>query len=607
MSDFEDFVRRHELGLYLPPLEEGVGGMHELRHVGTYLTYSELTKALGRPSAMSEAEICERLGRLSAEDCMAHIGFIAATMHTAEGPYFRPEVQRELIGHVVGLDSEVGAVLLAAIAQEKRTTIFCEQQLIHLARLVALHADDRGHDDFHNGALYEEWVTCIFGVTDLLDLGLVIEEPADRLSWELRQCGINHRDDLLPSIGLQHEIYRVIMPEEFPEAAAKVETAFQAHTGMTVGDYFAVGDAIQSRFTNNPGAGLRPSQYFAPTQIAEEVWRPLFAILARDLPGLRAELLAEDTRYGSTTYGSLAIERFPLYEAREGVYLLISPWALGRRVTEGVFHLLAEAAEAEGRHRSFYTGEFGIPFQRSVEQTLRRGNEASGSPVPVAADITYGRSRSAKRRSSDVILGYPGHPVFVEVVSGPLRIGTLTRGDLEDFESDVRRLVTDKARQLETSIADFLEGRLRVPGVDPELVRRVHPVIVTSHAFPFRDNIDEAVRERLKTAGVLAGERIAPLAVLSAEELFFCEGFMEKGRSFLALIAGWKSDPAAAPHSLKNYLIDLGSGRAPGSRHFEERFAEAAAEQAGRIFGEQRTSAEALALIRDDEADRPGA
>ncbi len=573
-----------------------------MRHIGTYFTYSEITAALGRPSSMTEEEIATRLTSLSAADCMAHIGFIATKMAAAEGAYFHPDIQREMVSHVVGLQSEVGRVLVEATERDEPTTIFCEQQLIHLARLVALHADDREPDDFGGGDLYEDWVNCLLGVTDLLDLGLAVEDPMERLSWELRQCGCNHRDDLLPSIGLHHEVYRVLLPEEFDEAAARVESAFEGHTGMTLADFFIIGAAVQARFTNNPGSLLSPTEYFRSTLLENEDWGPFIKLLGRDKAGLKTELEAETERYGPTTYGSLSIERFPLFEGKPGVYCLISPWALGRRVTEGVFHLLAEAAEAEGKNRSRYTGEFGIPFQRSVERTLRRGNSATGTPVPVAADIAYGTSRSAMRRSSDVILAYDRFPVFIEVVSGPLRVGTLTRGDLDDFEADLARLVIDKAGQLEVSIQAFLDGQLAIDGIDPASTKRIWPVIVTSHAFPFRDEIDRAITERLATEGHLQGEKTGPLAILSAEELFFCEGFMERGESFLALISGWKSDPGAAPHSFKNYLVEHGDGRAPGGKHFERRFAEAGVEQAKRLFGKDYSAEEILARTQDGDS-----
>jgi hypothetical protein len=602
--DFGDFERHNPLGLFLPPGAGEDRPRPEIKHVGAYLTYSELTAALGRPHTMTEEELITRLGRLSAADCMAHIGFMTSTMHSAAGPYFRPEVQRGLIDAVVGLDSEVGQVLDGAIEEEDQgMTIFCEQQLVHLARLVGLHADDRESDDFADRALYDEWATCIFGVTDLLDRDLVIENRRERLSWELRQCGVNHHDDRLPSIGLHHEIYRVMLPTDFSDAAEKIEVAFRQHTGMSLADFVVVGGAVQARFDTHPGAILVPTEYFNSTRLSKDVWEPFFGLLGQGLSGLRAELQAEEARYGPTTYGALAIERFPLFEGEPGKYCLISPWALARRATEGVFHLLAEAAEAEGKNRSIYTGEFGMPFQRSVEETLRRGNASTGAPVPITGDKLYGPSRSKMRRSSDVILGYDATPMFVEVVSGPLRVGTLTRGDLDDFDADLNRLVIEKARQLDTSIKDFLDGKLAIDGMDPTITRRVWPVIVTSHAFPLRDEICVAITDGLAAAGYLQCERIAPLAILSAEELFFCEGLMEQGENFLTLIAGWKHDPEAAPHSFKNFLIEHAGGRAPGGDHFEERFAEAAAEQAKRIFGREESVDEVLSRLRDPQAE----
>jgi len=600
--DFGEFHRRHELGLFLPPTAElgGDSDHQQLKHVGAYFTYAELAQALGRPETMTEEALVARLRRLSAADCMLSLGFIASTMYTAREPYFRPNPQRELIDHVVGGDTEVGQILREAIEQDRPTTIFCEQQVVHLARLVGLHADDRGPDNFGDMTLYEDWATCIFGVTDLLDLDLVVESPRDRLSWELRQCGLNHHDDRLPSVALHHEIYRLILPDEFPAAAEEVEEAFHAYTGISLADFFVVGTAAEARFMNNPGAILSPAEYFGSTLIPTEVWSPFFEILGKDLAGLRAELQSEGNRYGAATYSSVAIERFPLFEGEPGEYCLISPWALARRVTEGVFHLLAEAAEAEGRDRSAYTSQFGIPFQHSVERTIRRGNAATGRPVPIAADVLYGPSRSSMRRSSDVILGFDRFPMFIEVVSGPIRVGTFTRGVLDDFEADLDRLIVGKARQLDRSIHDFLDGKLILDEIDPATASRIWPVIVTSHAFPLRDQIDVAITERLTDAGFLQDDRIAPLAVISAEELFFCEGFMERGETLLGLISGWKRDPDSSSHSFKNYLIEHGDGRAPGGEYFERRFAEASGERAKRLFGKDESVDEILAQLRGD-------
>jgi hypothetical protein len=192
----------------------------------------------------------------------------------------------------------------------------------------------------------------------------------------------------------------------------------------------------------------------------------------------------------------------------------LSPASLQRRVSEGVFHLLRDAATSEGRDLRTYSSRFGRVFQESVEQTLRRGVAFGAQEVPIVADVNYG-TRRGTRDSTDVILGYERNPVFVEVVSGPLLAATITRGDLASFEKDADRLIVEKARQLDESIAAFLAGDLVLPGVDPINVSRIWPVIVTSHPFPHRELITRTVERRVREAGHLRAAHVAGLAIIS--------------------------------------------------------------------------------------------
>jgi hypothetical protein len=80
--------------------------------------------------------------------------------------------------------------------------IFCEQQLVHLPRLVILHAHRRAPDEFDDRKLYDEWVTCLIAVTGLLDTGLQVEDRDERLAWEIRQSQLNHDAEQLPATAL---------------------------------------------------------------------------------------------------------------------------------------------------------------------------------------------------------------------------------------------------------------------------------------------------------------------------------------------------------------------------------------------------------------------
>jgi hypothetical protein len=592
---------RDELGLFLPRGTRQPAGARPGRalpvRVGTYINYSDLT---GGKRQMDEAGVVDRLKLLSVQDCLGALAHISTRLFSSTGPSSRSETERELIEEIVG--GELGARILSMLDDPRWSAAFCEQQLVHLARLALLHADRRPHDDFSDGALYAEWITCVFGVSDLLDADLEIESRDQRIGWEIRQCQLNHHDDALPAIGLHHELYRVFWPQVTHRPAQEAEAAFRRFTDMSIGDYFAIGASVLARFINRGRGedsfpGIAPETFYSNVAIGEVDWRPFFDINARSVDDLRAALEAEEAEYGPTTYGSLAFERTPLAQIDGVGYVPLSIHAFQRRVTEGVFHILAEAAEQDGRDRRYYTSAFGGVFQQSVEQTFRRGMAIASPDVEITADVEYG-PRSARRRSSDVILDFEQDPLFVEVVSGPLRAATSTRGDLTTLDADLDRLVIGKAKQLDKSISDFFEGQLELSGVDPTVVRRAWPVIVTSHSLPHAPTLLEEIEERVEEAGWLRDERVRPLAIISAEELFFCEGFMERGRSFISLIRGWKSGPTA-PDTFKNYLVGLGGGKAPGSTHFERRFAEANAGYIARLLGKEISADEVLAHSAD--------
>jgi hypothetical protein len=449
------------------------------------------------------------------------------------------DVQHQLIKLVVG-EGPLGTLLHEKLSDRHWTAIFCEQQLVHLARLVVLHADRRPHDDFASGTLYEDWVTCLIGVTDLLDADLVVEDRDARLSWEIRQAQLNHHADQLPATAIHYELYSILWERLDSTQAAATKQAFRSITGISIEDYFTVGSGVLARLIthgqNEEGfPGVEPKHYFSTTHVEESVWQAFFQFVARDLDGLRTELQCEDTIYGATTYGSLTFERFPLVEIEPGVYLPTSISSLQRRITEGVFHILADAAEAEGRDRRYYTSPLGDVFQRLVEDTVRRGVAFASPTTPIVADVLYG-GRRRRRRSSDVIVAEERNPVFVEVVSGPLQAATTTRGDLTCFRADLERLVVRKARQLDRNIRDFLEGELVIDGVDPAIVSHAWPVILVSHAFPHAETIMDEVRRAVAAQGYLRHPRAGDLAIVSAEDLFFCEGHMQQGRSLLSLL-----------------------------------------------------------------------
>lgn len=585
---------KEALGIWLPAasLREPTVPDYGFR---TYLTYSEFAGT----DPLPEDEIVARIERLSASDCLLAIAQLSTRLFQGGGL----ELQDQLIEAVAGQGS-LSRRLRAMLRLGRWDAVVCEQQLVHLARLVVLHADRRAPDEFRGGALLGDWVMCLLAVTDWLDSDLDYGDPVSRLSWEIRQSELNHQMEQLPLMAMHYELYAVLWPRLNAEQAERVDAAFRSVSGMSIREYFTVGSAIAARLVNYGAGGggaplIDPEVYFRSTRLSPDVHRAFFSFIARGLDELAAELRAEEERFGPTTYGSLTFERFPLAECQPGVFVPLSMASLLRRVTEGVFHVLAEAAEREGRDRRHYTSTFGDVFQILVEQALNRGNNALEHPVPLSVDFEYG-GRSNRHRSPDVMLAHERNPVFVEAVSGPLQAATITRGDADTFAADLQRLVIGKAKQLDRCIRAFLDGRLEVEGADRSNLHKIWPIIVTSHSFPHQSTISQAVRDSLASNGYLDHAKVGDLAIVSAEDLFFCEGHMQRGQTLLKLTRRWKSGDLG-DFPFKNTLIALGGGRAPGSTYFERRFAEANAEWIDKLIGIEISADEVLERTRDPE------
>lgn len=243
-------------GLLLPPTAQNFGAANTestMGFVNTYITWEEITG-----TAMAEAEVVARLSRISAYDALQAIGrlscmvFAGDTMSTS---------QQVLILRRLGAepaDIEQTKQVIQAAGPDGRRTVFFPQQLIHLARLSVLHCDPRPGDDFAGGTLRSAFLESLFGVTDCLSDGELVEtEEADGVQFVLRQSGVNHRHDSSLLWSRYYDILvrcwdEVATPEAFDAAAA-----FARYTGLSFRDWLAVGFSINARFlTYGTGASV---------------------------------------------------------------------------------------------------------------------------------------------------------------------------------------------------------------------------------------------------------------------------------------------------------------------------------------------------------------
>lgn len=517
-----------------------------LRWASIYVTGRELWG-----DEMGEAEIRGALQKMSAFDLLAYVGSLGVGLVIRPDP-LSEQAQADLVAPVASGDEELVRALAAALGRKQ--ILIHPQQTYHLARLAVLEADQRPADELRQGQLMPLFRQLLFGIGD--HMGTEIAGDDDVIGLELRHTAVNHDEERLGQWAFYYELFTDIWP--LVPGAPDAEEAFRRYTGVSIAEYLALGFAISAglsrELAGRPVARLSIQNWLARVPIAVEKREAFLAVLSSGIEDLRSALIAEEQLRGPTTFGALAIEKRPLVREADVLYV-VDFAAFERRATHGIFHLLAEGPEGEGKGREHFTTPFGAAFQIWGERCLRRA-EGGNEEVSLFADKAYG-PRKRRRDTPDIVLAYERNIICFELVAGALRIATLTHGDLDSFAADLERFIYKKATQLDKRIADIRAGDTNEIGLSNEGIHTIWPVIVTSVPFPVRPAIMESIRRELKKRGLLQGKGTGPISIIGAEELAGLEGYIAStGESALDVIRGWKSSAKTGDIYLKNYLFE---------------------------------------------------
>jgi hypothetical protein len=519
--------------------------------------------------ALTKETVDAYLGHISVFDVLRAVGALSTDLAVhPNGESARR--QAELVAKTTVEGTILQGQLLSGIASG-RIAIFT-QQLYHVSRLALLVGDRRPSDDFRNWELLDEFRLVLFGVTDHFYVG--VKSDDDIRSLELQLAVINRNEDRMLLWSFYDELVYKIWSSI--EKAPDVEAAFQRYTGISIEEYLALGFALSAGFSRTSDGGysgvVSDDHWLSKLIIDRSKVDAYLAVTAATPDELRGALLAEERILGPTIAGSLEIEKRPIVRG-DGALFVTNFGAFERRGTHGIFHILSEGAEAEGFERETYTAPFGRAFQVWVEQTVRRIE--AGKETQIFADVPYGPKR-ARKDTPDVVLAYERNIVAIEVVSGAMRIQSLTRGDLSTFAADLEKLVFKKAQQLTKRIREMRDGLTDEIGLTVNEETMVWPMIVMFAPFPHRPQIVETLRQELKSRSLLQGRKIGTLGIVDAEELLAIEGFArETDSTVIEVIRGWKAKAETGDMNLKNYLYERLRGPIPHTEHSQALFREA--------------------------------
>jgi hypothetical protein len=541
-------------GLLLPRGALQADEPEELSFVHTIVTWEELTG-----SKLREAQIVDRLAKISAYDCLQALGRVSCMVHA--GPLTSLSKHR-LIMDRLGWPDQAKTLLEGKLTEEGANgrALFFPQQLVHLARLAVLHCDQRDPDDFEGGAQTGAFIECLLGVSDLFEEGPLDEhDPSSTIPWVLRQLAINGRHDSTLLWGRYYDILirtwqEVATPEAFDAA-----DAFRRYTGLTMADWLTIGFAFYSRYFaygdgHNEEYFVDPDPYLSEAAVGQELWGPFLARNAQTLEECRAALREEEEEYGSTQYRAQTFEKRPLLWFPDGRVIPLALDSLERRCTEGMFFELADGAQAEGLRRDAFTGPFGAVFEEFVQRAWERMMPSLGVPR-IHRPKTYKRG-SENVESTDAVLDASAEGVvFCEIVSRRPRVATLTRGDWTSFLADLETGPLRKARQLDLNIKDYRSGVLKFDQLEYEEGQAIWPMLVLTEGFPTMPPIPQFIAQQIDQRGWLRG--LPALAIVGSEDLALLEGLLGAGFGTHELLSLWKGNPSTVNLPFSNFVSTL--------------------------------------------------
>jgi hypothetical protein len=406
-------------------------------------------------------------------------------------------------------------------AEGRKIVVFAEQYLTVLQRLLVEHADDLAMDYEPTDRDLLRLIAAIFAaatVTSAADADLQRGDvtPERWLLFTLKNGLYNVRPPLVNEVTRSREMFAVLAPQlAAHETFVPVDEWFVEDYGLTAKEQAVAGEALSalSQAFNDEAEISERSLFNAPQ------WRGDLEAKSSEIEALLSAE-REDYAAGFAEYGDdlnvVAWERRPFMakpflRLADGSWLLISPRAIASWLGEGFIHRLFASAERRGEQNkaSIFLGALFERYCVDLTRSAYPGARPAGGGR-VYEELPY-ETRFGRQFTNDIAIDLGPDLVLIEIVSARLPARVQVTNDPVVLEQKLETMLFRKLGQLGRVGEAVLDGTAAIPDVDPALIERIWPVLVTGGELMqtelLWDRIDERLPERLRAA------RIAPVSV----------------------------------------------------------------------------------------------
>ena len=300
--------------------------------------------------------------------------------------------------------------------------------------------------------------------------------------------------------------------------------------------------------------------------IGPDEYEPIMQKLAGTPDLLKAQLGA---RKAWEPYYFLPMQTLPFLRYQDLVFCLSRRFAT-EKISSGLYHTVL--THPDERERDRFLVFFGHVFESYIRRLFSRVFPAGGLAQRYFPNP---RDPATGDELTDGILDYGNALVLFEAKASLFSLPVLLRAEPAVLERQLQDLVFDAARQLTRAIARIRAGALADLGIAPERINTYFPIIVSLQFIPVEHFLYRRLHQRILSKCLLQGRDIAPLQLLSVDDIEWVESFLFSGVSLADLLRVKISNSRLLEMSFGNFAVEhVGKSMRHPSPYLRDRWTE---------------------------------
>jgi hypothetical protein len=492
-----------------------------------------------------------------------------------------PKAQLETMTALYGdTFARAGAAMLRAFP---RRTLFSEEQVFALQRLLLVHGKDEPAEDLTPNERARLLWAALFIPDAFLDPELDADQRltsmdlADErmLRFFVANGGLASHTAFRHELARAYRLYHVIANSRAARRHrdyCPIDKWLVEAYGLDFVELQTLGFAFfaRSNVADRADGELRftDEDYFSATGLATRYVSALPAIAARR-EWFVSQFAARDASSRSIARDVQPFLQRPALIQRDGNTVVLGPRPLEAWIgSTGTYYRLLDIARARSRVEFEQFRRFnGFLHERYFRQLThiahpypRRRVVLSGTGR-VFSEQTYKVKRVGEQKTSDVAIDLGLDLVLIEITSSRVTTRSLIDGDVKAVVRDLEKVMLANMRQLDRVARDLVSGRAALPDVEIDLVERIWPIIVSPDSLFHSPTLwawcDKAGGHLLRTPDDQK-QRVQRLTLLDGEEYEVLMALVAAGEPLIGILES-KTSPLWRERDFKSWFLDRGT------------------------------------------------